>query len=87
MSLSPVPSSADLTVKGGATTSPWRSWLEQLYFFVKPLGGNGTTAQRPTFAFGLYVGFQYFDTTLGKPIFVKTVANPPVWVDATGAVV
>lgn len=87
MSLSPVPTSAEITVKGGPTTSAWTAWLSLLFFFVKPLGGSGTTANRPIFASGLYTGLQYFDTTLGKPIFVKTVANPPVWVDATGAVV
>lgn len=41
---------------------------------------GGTTAARPTDA-GLY--FRYFDTTLGKPVFLKT--QPSGWVDATGA--
>jgi len=44
----------------------------------------GATASRPTKA--PYVGWQYFDTTLGKPIFVKTL-SPVAWVDATGVVV
>lgn len=39
----------------------------------------GTTEQRPTISGG--VGFQYFDTTLNKPIW-KTSTG---WVDATGA--
>ena len=38
----------------------------------------GTTEQRPTQ--GLYKGFQYFDTTLNKPIWWTGSA----WVDATG---
>lgn len=42
-----------------------------------------TTAQRPPKA---SIGFSLFDTTLGKPIWLKSV-NPSVWVDATGAVV
>lgn len=41
---------------------------------------GGTTAARPTDA-GLY--YRYFDTTLGKPVFLKT--QPSGWVDATGA--
>ena len=45
---------------------------------------SGTTANRPTT--GVYVGYQYFDTTLGKPIFVKTT-SPIVWVDAVGTTV
>lgn len=36
----------------------------------------------------VYVGFRYFDTTLGKPIYVKEISNSTVtWVDATGATV
>lgn len=41
---------------------------------------DGTTAQRPI---TVSVGFTYFDTTLGKPIWWKGA----VWVDATGATV
>lgn len=46
--------------------------------------GVGITAQRPTV--GLYLGMQYFDRTLGKPIYCKQVSLP-VWVDATGVTV
>lgn len=50
----------------------------------------GTTAQRPTFAedYRQYlVGFEYFDTSLGKPVYAKTIASDgtATWVDATGA--
>jgi len=41
-----------------------------------------TTALRPTIK---TVGYTCFDTTLNKPIWLKT--TPSVWVDATGAVV
>lgn len=41
---------------------------------------SGTTGERPT---GVNVGFQYFDTTLNKPIWWKGGQ----WVDATGNVV
>lgn len=40
----------------------------------------GTTANRPTIFSG-YVGVEYFDTTLGLPVWWKGA----VWVDATGA--
>lgn len=43
--------------------------------------GGGTTAQRPTA--NIAVGANYFDTTLGKPIWRTASA----WVDATGATV
>lgn len=50
-----------------------------------PLILSGTTAQRPTWQI---VGMQYFDTTIGKPIWCKTASpTSPVWVDATGATV
>ena len=54
---------------------------------------SGTTAQRPVVSstyrrFSLYIGFQYFDTTLGKPIYIKNISGDTVtWVDATGATV
>jgi hypothetical protein len=40
---------------------------------------SGATAARPTDA---TVGFLYFDTTLGKPVFLKT--QPSTWVDSAG---
>lgn len=44
---------------------------------------SGITATRPT---PTYIGQTHFDTTLGKPIWCKTVTTP-VWVDSTGATV
>lgn len=44
---------------------------------------SGPTTSRPTDA-NLKVGQPYFDTTLGKPIWLKTIGPPQVWVDATG---
>ena len=49
-------------------------------------GRTGPTASRPTT--GLVVGGTwYFDTTLGKPVFLKQITPSIVWVDATGATV
>lgn len=42
---------------------------------------SGTTASRPT---DVDIGFNYFDTTLGKPVWLKTGTT---WVDATGTTV
>lgn len=84
MSVSPVPLQQDLTEKGGRTQAPWIAWFTDAYFYLRGLGGNGTTATRPTS--GLYPGLVYFDTDLGKPVFLKT-SSPSVWVDATGATV
>ena len=45
---------------------------------------SGTTGNRPT---NVGVGYPYFDTTLGKPIYVKVITPSIVWVDATGVTV
>ena len=47
---------------------------------ITPLGN--TTANRPI---DFVVGQQYFDTTLGIPIWLKTA--PSTWVDSVGATV
>ena len=44
---------------------------------------SGATANRPT---TVEVGTRYFDTTLGKPVWVKST-GPTVWVDAAGTTV
>lgn len=63
---------------------PWAQWFADVGRIVGAQRQAGTTAQRP--AAGLWVGRRYFDTTLGKPVFVRSV-NPAVWVDATGVTV
>ena len=46
---------------------------------------SGSTSNRPTWQ---TVGMEYFDTTLGKPIWCKSASETsPVWVDATGTTV
>lgn len=49
--------------------------------FVKVTSASGTTSNRPT---GISIGYSYFDTTIGKPIWLKSIG---VWVDSTGATV
>ena len=82
--LNPPPLNMDMSQKGGKMTGPWLAWFQNAFNLIKALGGNGLTATRPTAS--TYVGQQFFDTTLGKPIFLKQV-SPAVWVDATGAAV
>lgn len=60
--------------------SEWTDFFVQLEQLFNTLQQTGTTAQRPSPA--PWVGFPYFDTTLGKPIWAKTTTS---WVDATGA--
>lgn len=68
-------------------TMPYVSWFKQIFQICFALQDGGTTAQRPSDNKAiLFLYRPYFDTTLGKPIWLKSV-NPNVWVDATGATV
>jgi len=66
----------------GAATVPFAVWISRVNTIVNAVQNSGTTAQRPVT--GLWIGRQFFDTTLGIPIWVQSV-GPVVWVDATGA--
>lgn len=83
MILTPVPDDQIVRAKG-RLESIWSAWFARLFFVAQALGDSGITAARPTTS--LYVGRNYFDTTLGKPIWIQSL-NPTVWVDATGAAV
>jgi hypothetical protein len=61
----------------------WAGWLSTAQNILTAASTAGTTAQRPTM--NQFQGMPYFDTTLGKPIWLKTPGAVPVWVDATGA--
>ena len=68
----------------GALLAPkqgWRNFFNQVFSVCNAVSQSGTTAQRPV-SF-LYIGRIYFDTTLGKPIWLESI-GPSVWVDATG---
>ena len=84
MSLSPLPQTNLLTDSKGVMTAVWQAWFGSIFQWLGPQGQAGTTAQRPTTK--LYIGLQFFDTTLGLPVFVKSL-NPTVWVNGAGAVV
>ena len=61
----------------------WIRYFSILDTLVNTVNLSGLTADRPTE--NLYIGMSYFDTTLGKPIWLKSV-KPSVWVLATGVV-
>ena len=71
----------------------WLTWFMQATNILIAVQSTGTTAQRPlgSKAGVAWVGRTYFDATLNKPIWIKSVgATAPytiVWVDATGAIV
>ena len=63
-------------------TSEWGGWFSTAQRILTAASSSGPTTSRPTQ--GQYVGMPYFDTSLGKPIWLKTPGASPVWVDATG---
>ena len=63
-----------------------KSWLDEAYQLLFSIQQSGTTAQRPTSV--LWIGRFYFDTTLGIPIWIKSVtASVATWVNGAGVVV
>ena len=60
---------------------PWVQWFARVGAVVGANTSSGVTADRP--ASGLWIGRRYFDTTLGKPVYVKSL-GPVVWVDGAG---
>ena len=64
-------------------TTGWQSWFSDAFNFMQALTSSGTTANRPTKF--IWTGRTYYDTTLNKPIWVKSMTGATVnWVDATG---
>jgi hypothetical protein len=79
----PVPSDNHITKD---VLSPiWQAWFASISRTLLGLSGTGTTAKRPTAS--LFVGYgPYYDTSIGKPVWVKSL-GPTVWQDASGATV
>lgn len=90
MTIPSLPTGSKIAEANGWLTETWLNFFQALYNVVRPIGSNGNTAARPIHnpARGstLYVGQQYFDTTLGYPVYVSSL-NPTVWVNGAGAVV
>lgn len=78
------PVSAALSDESGRVSTPWAQWFQRVTAGVGSLYQSGTTANRPTTL--LWVGRRYFDTTLGYPVWVRSV-RPVVWVNASGVAV
>ena len=82
-----MPANEPVTDRQGNTSPRWAQWLTRINAIGNANIGAGVTADRPTK--NLWIGRRYFDTTLGKPVFLKTISVPPtpnVWVDGVGTV-
>lgn len=77
------PTGTPLVDEDGMVLVPWGQWFQRIQNIVRTLNTSGPTTQRPTS--NLYIGLFYFDTTIGKPIWLRS-ANPNVWVDGAGTI-
>lgn len=68
----------------GKLSPPWMKWATLVNLIARACQESGTTANRPIK--GLWIGRQFYDLTLNQPVYVSAV-NPPVWRDASGAIV
>ena len=65
----------------------WASFFSSLQLLAFNDTRNGPTTQRPTNAQpGRFIGMRYFDTTLGYPVYLKSV-GPDVWARWDGTAV
>lgn len=76
-----LPSNDPLTDQRGMAFRTWAQWISRIHAICVSVQQSGPTSDRPTSL--LWIGRTYFDTTLGKPIWVKSV-RPTVWVDGAG---
>lgn len=82
MALINQPAEGAVVDENGAPTPGWRPFFSAIYMLLVAMTQSGTTAKRPT-SF-LWVGRPYLDTTLGIPIWLRSV-GPTVWVNSAGA--
>ena len=71
----------------GIVHPEWQTMLRAVQQTTYNITRSGPTVSRPTSLIkGYYIGMQYYDTTLNKPIFL-TSTNPFIWKDGTGTTV
>ena len=62
----------------------WLQWFNWVHLTVQAMRQSGPTSERPTNL--LWIGRQFYDETLNKPVYVRSV-RPVEWRDAAGTVV
>ena len=80
------PDNSTLVGDDKMATAPWAGVFSRWHTIISSAQQSGTTAQRPTKV--LWVGRRFYDTTLGYPVWVHSVAGGvATWHNAAGAVV
>lgn len=83
----PLPPMTQPGLLGGglqAFTSAWAGWFSTVQKILVATSSSGATSARPN---ATYVGQFFFDQTLNRPIWAKTIGASTVWIEAGGAVV
>ena len=75
------PLNSAVDTDGKSLSDSWAEWFNKLWIVGGSQDNSGVTADRPTK--NLFVGRPYFDTTLGYPIWLKSV-RPTVWCNSSG---
>jgi hypothetical protein len=76
-----------LVIEGGLVEPNFATFLHSVQQTVHNLTRSGPTTSRPTKTLdGRYIGMDYFDTTLGLKVTLKSV-NQDVWVKGDGTAV
>lgn len=77
------PSGSPVVDSSGNATATWANTFSRWHSIIASMQQSGATADRPTSV--LWIGRRFFDTDLGKPVYLKSV-KPSVWVDGAGTV-
>ena len=73
--------------ENGVMHPEWQTLFRAMQQTTFNISRSGPTASRPTSSIkGYYIGMQFYDTSLNKPIFL-TSTNPFIWKDGTGTTV
>jgi hypothetical protein len=90
MPINPIPTDPRIANTQGQMTPVYQSFFSSVHNWLGPVGLSGPTSARPSSSGSsnvfLYVGLEYFDSTLGYPVWIKQL-NPTVWVNGSGSVV
>lgn len=79
------PSNDPVLASDGKAFRTWLQWFNWVHLTIQAARQSGATAERPTNL--LWIGRQFYDTTLNKPVYVSQARPTVVWRDAAGTIV
>lgn len=61
----------------------WPSFFSTVWAILNAITRSGSTSERPTSKEFRWIGMQFYDQTLGYPVYLNAV-NPDVWHNGAG---